>query len=315
MANPLHVLLVTSWGQPQCGIQAHSEQLIDYVKQADPDIVITPSADSLDPVECGKQPPPVDVIHLNWHRALHSRWSPAWIRQYQQLGVKFVVTWHDTMGHESPDQLSKEVHDVADAFIVHEPVIGLEQAIYWRQAVPEMNGYQADRTGIYGRPFVGSVGFDFGWKNYDRLCEIAYAVGWGVALCVPEMSKDREADLRQRNPWLVVRRNEGLQEVLALLHVCQATAFLYVNGNSGTSAAIRIGIGARKPVIAMAGQRQFRDLHDEMAIRWATSMEHAQDLLVGLRCGDWDGRTVELANRDSWRHAGRKHAELYRSLV
>ncbi len=322
MSN-LCVLLVTSWGQPQCGIQAHSEMLMEAVKQADPAIEIVPSAEALNPGWVREQALyPYDIVHLNYHRALHSRWTPTELTGLRNSGgKKIVITFHDTFGSVEPDQLSRSLHDLADAFIVHEPCVGLPKALYWRQGVPDLPDHTAEwPAGYQQRPFLGSVGFDFGWKSYDLLCDLATEAGWGVLLYVPEMSAEREASLRARNPWLTVRRNRPTPEVLAGLHLCAATAFLYVNGNSGTSAAIRLGIGARKPVIAFAACRQFRDLlpDTQLSIWWADSVE---DVRNSLRYGNepmtgpWYFPTVALAERDSWRALGHRYATLYRSLV
>ncbi len=54
------------------------------------------------------------------------------------------------------------------------------------------------------------------------------------------------------------------RSVVAWLTACDATAFLYLNANTGTSGAIRMGIAARRPMLATDPDvcRQFRDLKD-----------------------------------------------------
>lgn len=62
-----------------------------------------------------------DVVHLNYHAALHSRWHPIHIRRLQQRGIAVVVTYHDTYATGNSDQ-AKGLAEAADGFVVHEPV-------------------------------------------------------------------------------------------------------------------------------------------------------------------------------------------------
>ena len=116
----IRVLLVTTWDQP-CGIAEHSFYLKQAVKAADPEIQIVPWA-NLDPAvppeayETPNDPvgkPKIDLVHLNYQAALHSRWTPEWIRHYQKRGLKIVVTYHDT-GVPNSDQC-KALYEVADS--------------------------------------------------------------------------------------------------------------------------------------------------------------------------------------------------------
>lgn len=311
----MQILLATSWGQPACGIQAHSEQLIAAVKGIDPTIEIVPSAEALDPAMIG-QLPRFDVLHLNYHRALHSRWTPAVLRS---CGGPIVITFHDTFGENPPDQLSQDLHATADAFVVHEPCEGLPNAIYLRQGVPPHPGLIGfSHKSHWSRPILGTAGFDFPWKNYGPMCRVAKAVGWGVLIYCPEMSQEREQELKDCNPWVEIRRSEDTEMIIAGLHECDATAFLYVCGNSGTSAAIRLGIAAGKPVIALETCRQFRDLlSDDLGnrvISWCDSFEEVQVDLRLMQMERFDAGIVALREQDSWEKVGQRYVDLYKQV-
>ncbi len=311
------VLLATSWDTPHhCGIEDHSRMLIDAVATADPTITITPSADALNPWQA-----PVadyDVLHLNYHAALHSQWTPERIRFAQ---IPTVVTYHDT-GVPNSDQC-KAVVDAASAAVVHEPFDDLPSAKthYWRMGVPELDGRLGARTTFHHRrPILGTVGHPFPWKNLDRLCETARQAGWGVLIYCPSMGPTEQARLHALNPWLTIREGHGTQDVLAgLRDACDATAFLFTCANTGQSASTLQGIAARKPVIAFHTCRQMRGLYDDplgsVAIYWCEAFEEVQQQLAMLPLGRFDSHTVALAEQDSWRHLGPKYAALYRSLA
>src|SRR5204863_6967412 len=209
---------------------------------------------------------------------------------------------------------------VADAFIVHEPCVGLHGAIYWRQGVPEAEGLLGRLHVQYpSRPILGTVGFDFPWKNYTLLAQLTAKYGWGLQICVPEITKERQAELEAINPWTQFALNLPTREVIATLAECDATAFLYVCANSGTSAAIRLGIAARKPLIAFSTCRQFRDLlldpFGSVAISWATTVEEVEIRLRTTNLSRFDTCVTALAEQDSWRHLGRQYANLYRVMA
>jgi len=323
----MKVLLVTSWNtQHGCGIEAHSRYLIDAVSQADPTITFVASEDALNPTFAWDLANIYDVVHLNYQAALHSRWTPRVIRSLKEQypDVKILVTYHDT-GVPNSDQC-KDVIAVADAAVVHEAFTDLpkEKTHYWRQGVVEANGEQGERPWwSNARPAVGTVGHDFGWKNVDKLCELAKEVGWGVVFCTPqELEEERLAQLKALNPWVKVYAGRHVHATIAALHECQATAFLYVTHNTGTSGAIRLGIAARKPIIALRTCRQFRDLADDLdnplgrrVINWCDTMEDVQHKLRSITLGSFDAGICALAEQESWSHLGKKYAALYHHLV
>jgi hypothetical protein len=315
----MKVLLVTSWNTPHhCGIEAHSRQLLGAVRAADPSIEITPSAEVLDPEVRGYKP--YDLIHLNYHAGLHSRWTPEWVRRIQQsYNKKVVITYHDTGVPNSTQCL--DLYRDADAFIVHEPCADLPNAYYWRQGVPVHDGRHGHRSALHRiGPVLGTVGHDFPWKNFDLLATETATAGWGLVICTPAMTVEREEQLRGLNPRLTVFRDFGDEDTLATLAECDATAFLYVTHNTGTSGAIRQGIAAKKPILAFSTCRQFRDLYEDgtlgrHAIWWCDTVDSLRQRLRWMTLGRFDPGVAQLAERDSWVHLGRRYAALYRSLV
>lgn len=321
----MRVLLVTTW-DTACGIAEHSRALKGAVEGADPAIRIYPDEAMLDPQYTRQQwGNGWDLIHLNYHAALHSRWTPDVVRSFQaDPGVPVLITYHDT-GVPNSDQC-KALHTVADRFIIHEPATDLPGAIYLRQGVPGPTwSWLQDQTpgelGAYGRPILGTVGFPFPWKNYPLLAEATAAAGWGLLLLAPGATPNDVAAWRERNPAMLALTDfVPAQTVVAYLGGCDATAFMYTCANTGTSGAIRQGIAARKPVIAAAGCRQFRDLHldtlGRSAIRWVDpTLDGLVTALSRVPIQRVDAGIVALAEQDSWVRAGQTYAQIYRSLV
>ncbi len=326
MKHP-RVLLVTSWGQRFCGIQDHSEMLIAAIKDVDPKIVITPSAEALDPAFVQTRladqfvGAPWDIVHLNYHRALHSRWTPEAIVGLQKLmKVRIAVTFHDTFGElPQADPLSSALSSLVDAFIVHEECPTLPESMYWPMAVPEYEGMPLNNSEHYGRMVLGTIGFDFPWKNYEEMARQTARVGWAFLICCPEMEAAREEQLKQINPHTVVRIGYHRDQIVATLKGCDATAFMYTCGNSGQSAAILQGIAARKPVYALSTCRQFRSLYlddiGRFTIRWVKTFEELTCRLRADHFDRLDSGITQLADARSWPKMGGMYAALYRTLV
>lgn len=307
----MRVLLVTSPNE-KCGIREHSDMLMDAVLAARPTAIIDQYRKAPDMITPG----PYDVIHIDHHAALHAAWTPAVTDDLRSRGFKVVLTQHDTF--ETLDIMLErnfyDFHDHVDALVVHEPVEGLtdqgyDNVYYWRQPVPELPlDVPPDPVGylkpLNNPPVVGTVGFDFPWKGFKKLEEAAAEAGWKTRI------------FRSSERWL------SRDELLGELRKCDATAFLYDTGNSGTSAAIRLGIAARRPVIATQC-RQFRDLRcfeeDAPVLLWLWTVHPATSLALLAEKDELRQRVTDtilnLASLDSWSNAGRRYAALYRKIA
>ena len=318
----MNVRLVTTW-DTACGIAEHSAMLKEAVEATDRSIHITPDPEALDPARFFANFDWVfnvpEILHLNYHVALHSRWTPELIASAQVRGLKVIVTYHDTIGEVSPMDLRdrgdtrlnrlEELALVADALVVHEPCEGLgdegEDYYYWRMGVPgpespvqfghrrlpEQRAWQP----IYGdagycfrhwvtQPVLGSIGLPFPWKNFDVLATVTRKLGWALVLLAPGATDAQAAEWRALNPDSYIRQDfVPRHEAVAFLSACDATAFPYTCANTAQSAAILQGIAARKPVIATAGCRQFRALFADPLGRTAiTWIEGLDDLAFTL---------------------------------
>lgn len=347
MSQPIRVLVVSSWGNA-CGIADYAQQLDENLAQVDPTIRMDcmGAAQLLDPevyfrAQYGAvaAPAPPDIVWLNHHDGLHSRWKPDHVKQLQEEGVKVVVTYHDTYAGSPGQPNSKkahELHAVADAFIVHEPVEDLPGAILIRQGIHAGTGrYVWDHRRPYTRgskyafqayahqPILGTVGFNFPWKNFDRVAQVSAACGWALVILSNNATEEDEVRWRSYNPDLLCVREFLPQSVVVqYLTGCDATIFAYECANSGTSGAIRQGIAARKPVIAWPS-RQFRDLdalaHDEglagSGILWCKNFETLPARLGMIHVGSCDPAIVALAARDSWTNAARRYAEIFHEVA
>lgn len=335
----MRVALVSSAGQ--CGIAEHSYQLEAAVRHADVSIEIRMNADWLDPAGFGTENPitQFDVVHLNYHRGLHSRWTPDVIRCFPDL--PFVITFHDTY-ETQPDRLPWELLACPNvtAMVVHEPcdlwlpdraifeyekADGKHKVHYWRQPVPERTGTRAPRPRVFEggwRPALGTLGFDFPWKNYNLLAEVTALCGWNLRI-VGQVPEDRQLTLQALNPHTHFDGFVSSIAAVAALESCDATAFLYTCANSGTSGAIRLGIAAGRPLVATDDCRQFRDLTTlgETGILWteptAEGLLHALCYGVPRNAGPsgYALPLLALGHRERWPLAGEQYAALYRKAA
>lgn len=319
----MNILAVTSWGGA-CGIANYADQAIQAIRQADPNLQFEPRAEALDPDWPAINP--YGVLWLNYHRGLHSRWTPDRVAGRKAGGAKVVITWHDSFGESQPDDLTKALHDLADVFVVHEPCVGLERAAVIRQGVPAYTRGPDFGVGTeneyfkawWGQPVLGTAGFHFPWKNFNRLAEVTAECGWAYLVCSNNATDEDEARWKAANPsTLVLRGFRPTQEIVSYLSGCDATCWAYECANSGTSGAIRLGLAARKPTIAWR-TRQFRDLtyvDNPAVIRWCSGFNDLPDQLAALPIERCDPGIVALAERDSWVRQGQRYAELFRSLA
>lgn len=324
----MRVGLVTTWATA-CGIAEHSAALVAAVLKADPGIEIVPLPSALDP-EVFKLIPEVrqfDLVHLNYHAALHSRWTPAVIHEARlRTGGPISVTYHDTQGPNTEQAIG--VIEAADAAIIHEPayegINAQPELYYWRMGVPEWQRPtvydQSPYSWNQGRPILGTVGFPFPWKNYDELARCSRAAGWALLLLAPTATAADVMRWEAINPCIHVFTGFLPQsEVVSRLGGCDATAFCYTCANTGQSGAILQGIAARKPVIALRTCRQFNALYQDhlggRAIRWCQDFEGVIEHLWRMPITRLDPPTLALAEQESWIKLGAKYAALFRRLV
>lgn len=326
----LKIANVSSAGM--CGIAAHSAQLMAAVSGAAPDIQFSQDASWLNPDAFADTNPitQFNVIHLNYHRGLHSQWTPARIRCFPDL--PFVITFHDTYERQ-PDSLAWDLlacHNV-QFMVVHEEcdLSGatahysnpLDKVRYLRQPCPNAEGrglaVRLPSSFNYRgwRPTLGTLGFDFPWKNYSMLAHVTADLNWNLRI-VGKVDTDRQLELSRVNPntWFDGYVDEKYDAV-ALLSSCDATAFIYTCANSGTSGAIRVGMTAGRPLIAAKGCRQFRDLEgskDGWPITWIDPNDAAlRDALQHVDGGGFHLGLIALAHEMSWAKAGPRYADLF----
>lgn len=352
----MRVLIISSWNTP-CGIAEHTKMLREAVQLADPGIEVIPCSEALDPAQLlpetrlpallhlNLHDKPAEVlVHVNHHDGLHSRWTPEYIQALRDRGLPVVITYHDTYdGTRSPNsEKAKALLPIASAMIVHEPVDDLPGALYWRQGVPrpaanplryfsrwaevrESPDHRAPGFKAFPQqPVLGTMGFNFPWKNFDRLAKETAEAGWAIVILSTNATREDGERWRKLNPHCHVEIGHmATEEVINFLAGCDATAFMYECHNTGTSAAVRQGIAARKPVLALKECRQFRDLliadnqyaRPHMHLSWCDDWADFRSQLCYIAPAQWDPLISEVAERDSWAKVGKAYAQLYRSLV
>jgi len=169
------------------------------------------------------------------------------------------------------------------------------------------------------RPMLGTIGFPFPWKNYDKLAEVTARCGWDLFLIAPNATAEDEARWKGLNPHASICTTFVPRDLaISWLAGCDATAFLYVCHNTGQSGAILQGIAARKPVIALKTCRQFRSLYEDplgrATIKWAETFDDVAAYLRNIRIQRVDPGIVALAEQESWTKVGAKYLDIYRSF-
>jgi hypothetical protein len=169
----------------------------------------------------------------------------------------------------------------------------------------------------WGQPVLGTCGFNFGWKNYDRIAEVTAACGWALVILSNNATEEDIQRWRRKNPYLFAKSGFlSTSEIVSHLAGCDATAFCYECANSGTSGAIRLGLAARKPVIAFSSCRQFRDLqHLDRGMHWCGGFQYLRDVLSSIPIQRCDPGIVAQAEEDSWVKLGQRYAVLYQGLL
>lgn len=336
-----HVLFVTS-PNPECGIWEHGEMLREALERVAPEFSLT----TIGPEEglrISRNPGALWDYHLvvvNHQANLHAAWTPHVTRELmtpERAGMPVVVIQHDTfetreimLGRGLPDFVG-----ACSRLIVHERVGNLafpgvhyiRQGIYTPIAeLPPPAPPAALSPAV--RPTVGTVGFPFPWKNYDLLCKCARAAGWNVLLIAPGATVEQCVEWQgifegAESTLEIVPQFLPREEVMQRLAACQATAFLYQTGNSGTSGAIRMGFAARRPVIAFKN-RQVLDLLatavGRRAAMWCESEDAVVQALQEL-AGDaetWIARqswAAVLAEAESWDRQAVEIAGVFRRAL
>jgi len=334
--SPVKVLLVTS-DREACGIREYGLMLKEAVEGSSnvqvEEFPFTAPDRLLDRV-CSPSSRP-DIVHLNHHAALHSQWGPDHIWALRALGMKVVVTQHDTFESWEIMQ-SRRFLDARDAdlLIIHEKVEGLEGPRVWqmRQPIPEAppavksgEAWLRRLKGIQWKHYVGSVGFNLLHKGFPTLVDGARRAGWGCRLIVPGITVEEAEDLQRIHP-------EGLElmtgwrprgHVIAALATCDMLGFPYVTGGSGTSGALRLGIAARRPVFTSPKgvNRQTLDLpEDHWVMRVDPSPQGIEEALRGWadpkrEFDRWANEAGILAEMDGWEPMGWELARRYVGLV
>ena len=313
----MNALLMTPWGI-RCGIAAYAELLIEAVQAADPTIALRPCVEP-NAADLAW----ADLLVFNHSQGTGSGLQPQLVLSLaHQQRIPIVVIQHDTFETFAIMQ-ERGFPDFtfADALIVHEEVEGLSGGpnVYtWRQGVPApapaAPQYVIDAEEV--PRVLGSAGFPFPWKNYDLLAEATGRAGWRLLLCAAGATAEQIAGWSAKNPRLHVETDYlPTARIVSLLSGCDATAFLYGTWGSGTSAAVRLGIAARKPLFITA-TRQFRDLLGLQGPRvipgTVGGLQHALETLEP--CLE-DRAVARLADYDAWRALGQEHAALYTTLV
>jgi hypothetical protein len=92
---------------------------------------------------------------------------------------------------------------------------------------------------------------------------------------------------------------------------------MYECHNTGTSGAIRLGIAALKPVYALKGCRQFRDLIEEYpyGCTWASSWGTLEAWLRGASTVDRSYGCNQIAVRDSWTRQATAYAIIFQQAA
>jgi glycosyltransferase involved in cell wall biosynthesis len=357
----MRVLIIGS-DREHCGIAEHTRMLGQALGDLGVAVAVLPPRIT----DAELQRTDFDLLHVNHQASLHSQWTPDRVRFWSRAKPT-LVTQHDTF-EDRGIMAERELPDFvnsAHGMIVHEQVDGMTaprgkaalfrgdapavqarstandwvstEVFYLPQGIPQVPLAVRPPFDISSdaatRPFLGTVGFPFPWKNHRELVALATVSGWGSLVIAPGASPDYIGELSAQSagtaPLHVVTDWLSMEQVVAMLRQCWATAFLYQTGNSGTSAAIRLGISAGLPVLAY-NCRQFGDLREDplgqRSIIWCDngsadllgaleSLDPREDEDADRTAAGWAAKVKVLAQRDSWANVAQTTKAIYERLI
>lgn len=306
----MRVLLATSWND-KCGIAEYARNLTTSAKKADSSIdfvILDPSKFrhmQMAATDC-------QIIHLNCEMGLFRQFPWQDLRWAKARGKKVLMTMHNTHYGNNRNAYTRECH----AVVAHERT----RDGFWfiPMGVPDY----VPPDGLVIKNQVGSFGFPFGKKGFVAAASIAYQLGLGFHAM---MARSRHVDvdwamgeIRGVHP-LATFDTEWLPESVIIDTLARnlVNVYPYITNDNAISAAVRLAIAARRPLV-VTRDHQFNDLfeyEDEIYVAPPTEVLGT----VRQAVGDWNNGTAKIPRRvieaTCWSKVGGMYVQAYKRLL
>lgn len=305
----MKVLIVTS-GDERCGIAEYGKYLIQYL----PDVVKTSTAthtmgwEAVCNCAVGDA---ADIVVFNYEPGLFHWLTPAQVMHLRNIGKKTVLILHTSHEGDNRSDLTRAF----DRVVVHEQTS--EGFVHIPMGIPIIDVLE-DQAFPY--TYLGSVGFPFPWKGFEKVAHAANILNFGCHIIAPESHHVNAIEFKNRikliNPQFRVD-TEWFEDyyVVETLADNRVNVFAYEGGNYGISAAVRLGLASKRPLV-LSRCRQFRDLFQyDDEIEFIDSTEPVA-IVAGvervLQSGKRPKRVLEDMN---WKVVGEKYVNVFEELM
>ena len=309
----MHVLMSTTWKE-KCGIAEYAYNLSSHMT-TDVALSIVHVSEGWEKTCHRAHEVGANVVHFNYEPGILGWLSPGQVLHLRNVGFKTVLTLHTS--REAANQTA--LTNAFDKVVVHEECRetrnGSTNFVHIPMGVPV-----GPKTNIRNG-YVVSVGFPFGWKNFPVVAQVARNLGKRCIIVMPDSGHCAYAPVKmqclQAHPecefitdWM------SQEETLRLMAECDVSVFAYAGANYGISGAVRLGVGAWRPVV-ISSCRQFHDLrkYDGKGIFVAGGCSTGDIEAATRRALEGDGSgALEAINDMNWIRTAKMYEELYRAL-
>lgn len=318
----MRVGLVTSWPPWKCGIAEYGVNLTKH-KQPDVEYKIIVGASWAKPFtdeQVFSEAQDCDIVHMSWEYGMMLPLTPEPFFKLRNQGKKLVLSYHNVWpGGPKPEH--------AAMFPPFHTILSHD-----KQAAEEY-GYTHIPHGIVEAETVsddkverklGMAGFPKFNKGGHIMARVAKELGLGVLLFAPHSihadAGGTSAYVRTFVPDAEIVHDFMPHEyIVRRLSECIATCGLWATHSqeSGVSGSVRLGIGAKRPVVATRAlmYRDLRPYDDEIYFVESDTPTFENVLPVVKQALEGKKRPNRIIKDMNWTKVAEMHAQVYRGLT
>lgn len=319
----MRVGLVTNWGD-RCGVAVYGQNLMDYADGSGvqfKQIGVSGLPLTYDVVACCAHD--IDLLHFNYASGIFRHMVLEDWPKFRLDGKRTVMTFHDS-SHDMTHRIAER--GLFDRIVVH------EKAQAWRPYLdsvvvipqPIRMAYLSINREI--KPQIGSFGFPFPWKGFERVAVAAKKLELGYLALLSDSSQVdanvMRADILKHYPAADVQVAWHDQDtVIQKLSCCLMNVFAHEYSHVtyqlyGISASVRLALAAQRPVV-VTDTRQFRDLRDyedEVYFVHSGLETTIQQVLDDIRVGK-ERKPARILADMNWSSCASRYLRLYEETL
>lgn len=265
---------------------------------------------------------PVDIINIQHEYGLqNTEFLVKAIKKLQQMGIKVVTTFHTSSHGE--DMSTNPIYNVSDWSIVHTESIG---DMLTSIPVPFLDfdiDHLANRVKFdsnyktKGKFLIGHFGFPYSHKGHKEIIDAVKDIPNAVLVFLFSQRKELNANVpcikdyadQVGCPNIIIHKFFEIEKVIELLSACDVAIFNHPKDTPGNSGAIRIGMGAKIPIITSpAGV-----IKDALPLLNVSEPENFKDELIKAKGSKI--RYLDYIKNNSWKTMMNQYKEIFERLV